>query len=55
MVDMPQEKIELLCRFLQQGDGKLSQRAREKEFAALIEEEVAEAEAAYTQSFQRQP
>ena len=33
---MPERLIDLLFRFLSQNDGRLSQRAREKEFAALL-------------------
>jgi hypothetical protein len=40
VVDMPARTLDLLHRFLQQTDGKLSHRAREKEFSALTEEEV---------------
>jgi Fic family protein len=44
IVDMPAGKIELLYRFLQQEGGRLSKRAREKEFAALTDAEVANIE-----------
>ncbi|MFZ0889188.1 MAG: Fic family protein [Candidatus Binataceae bacterium] len=37
IADMPAEKIELLHRFLRQEHGRLSRRARQNEFAALIE------------------
>jgi len=47
IVDMPADKIDLLHRFLQQEGGRLSKRAREKEFAALTDAEVAEIEAKF--------
>jgi hypothetical protein len=51
IVDMPATQVELLRGFLAQGDGRLSQRARTREFAALNEEEVAAVEQAYALSF----
>lgn len=50
MLDMPARTIELLHRFLRQNHGKLSQRARGKEFAALTDEEVSRVEALYSMS-----
>ena len=47
MIDMPEGTIDLLFRFLSQNDGKLSSRARDKEFAALTDEEAAAIEAIY--------
>jgi len=44
---MPDKTVALLIRFLNQSDGKLSKRAREKEFAKFSDEEVAEIEAHY--------
>lgn len=44
MIDMPSSTIALLHGFLTQNDGKLSKRAREKEFAKLADDEVAEIE-----------
>jgi hypothetical protein len=41
LFDMPNNKLDLLWRFLQQNDGKLSKRARAKEFAALTDDESA--------------
>jgi hypothetical protein len=40
IVDMPDRTVDLLHRFLRQGDGQLSQRARQREFAALTDEEA---------------
>jgi hypothetical protein len=39
-IDMPDRTADLLIRFLYQHNGKLSQRAKEKEFSALTEEEI---------------
>lgn len=39
IVDLPERTVELLVRFLEQGDGKLSKRAREREFERLEEDE----------------
>ena len=47
MVDMPDRLLDLLFRFLRQNEGRLSQRAREREFAALTDEETAEIQAIY--------
>ena len=44
---MPGAKIDSLYRFLQQQGGRLSWRAREKEFGALTEAEVAAIEAKF--------
>ncbi len=51
IVDMPKRTLDLLFRFLRQGNGRLSKRAREGEFAALKDTEVASAEQAYTDLF----
>ena len=51
VVDMPDRLSDLLFRFLRQNAGKLSQRARTKEFAALTEEEVSRIEALYGEAF----
>jgi hypothetical protein len=50
IIDMPTAKVELLHRFLRQGKGHLSQRARANEFAALTEEEIARIEGIYERS-----
>ena len=39
-IDMPDRTASLLINFLHQNDGKLSNRARNKEFSALTDEEV---------------
>ena len=51
IVDMPDRTVDLLFRFLHQNGGRLSERAREQEFAALTEVEVATAERAYRETF----
>lgn len=44
---MPDDLITLLVLFLEQNEGKLSKRARTKEFEALKEDEVLEIEQNY--------
>jgi hypothetical protein len=51
IVDMPAPTLDLLFRFLQQNGGRLSQRAREREFAALSDEEAARIEGIYAEVF----
>ncbi|MFU8887740.1 MAG: Fic family protein [Trueperaceae bacterium] len=51
LVDMPERTMELLYRFLRQHHGRLSRRARTKEFAALGDDEVARIEAIYAGAF----
>jgi hypothetical protein len=51
MIDMPEGTINLLFRFLNQNGGRLSQRAREREFEALTEEEAERIEALYGEFF----
>jgi hypothetical protein len=50
-IDMPERSIELLFRFLHQNEGRLSNRAREKEFAALTDEEAHRIETIYGDVF----
>ncbi|TIQ00320.1 MAG: cell filamentation protein Fic, partial [Mesorhizobium sp.] len=50
-IDMPERVIDLLFHFLKQNGGRLSNRAREKEFAALTDEEAERMEAIYRQVF----
>ena len=49
---MPDKTIALLIRFLDQNKGKFSQRAKEKEFAAITEKEGENIEEAYREYFQ---
>jgi len=51
LFDMPERAIDLLFRFLHQNDGRLSQRAREREFAELREGEAERVEAIYREHF----
>jgi hypothetical protein len=51
IVDMPDNTVDLLFRFLRQNDGRLSRRAREREFAEFTEDEVARIEATYAEAF----
>ena len=53
IVDMPERTIDLLIRFLRQHGGKLSGRARKREFGALSGAEVAAIENAYAETFGR--
>jgi hypothetical protein len=53
IVDMPTAQTELLHKFLDQNDGRLSQRARTKEFAALQDGEVDRIEALYANAFEQ--
>ncbi|PAQ09074.1 Fic family protein [Mesorhizobium temperatum] len=50
-IDMPERLIDLLFHFLKQNGGRLSNRAREKEFAALTDEEAERIEAIHRQVF----
>ena len=47
IVDMPDLTADLLFRFLRQNDGRLSQRAREQEFAGLNDAEATAIERIY--------
>lgn len=51
IVDMPDRLVDLLFKFLEQNDGRLSGRARGKEFEALSDEEVATIERRYAEIF----
>ena len=51
MVDMPERKVGLLHKFLRQGKGYLSKRARTSEFQALTDDEVGLVEKLYEDSF----
>ena len=50
--EMPDKTVALIVRFLDQGKGKLSERARLKEFEALKEEEIKDIENKYKDIFQ---
>ncbi|MHA4846782.1 Fic family protein [Flavitalea antarctica] len=49
--EMPDRTIALLVRFLEQGKGRLSERARTKEFEALTDEEVKRIEEKFAEVF----
>jgi Fic family protein len=49
--EMPDQTISLLVRFLEQGNGRLSKRARTKEFKTLTDEEVERVEEAFGEIF----
>jgi len=51
MIDMPDRLNDLLFRFLHQNNGTLSQRARDKEFAGLTDEEARRIESIYADAF----
>ncbi len=51
IVEMPERTLDLLFRSLRQNDGKLSGRAKEREFSALSSNEVERVEDAYRRSF----
>jgi Fic family protein len=52
IVDMPASTVDLLHRFLCQNAGRLSNRARTREFAALTDREVALVERLYAEAFE---
>lgn len=51
MIDMPDRTADLLFRFIQQNDGRLSKRARERDFEALTDNEAEQIEQLYQESF----
>lgn len=51
MIDMPERTVDLLFRFLKQNGGRLSARAREREFAALTDDEAEEIAMIYRDAF----
>jgi Fic family protein len=51
IVEMPDSIVDLLFRFLQQNEGKLSKRGRDQEFAQMTDAEVVSAEEAYAAAF----
>ena len=55
MADMPDRRLELLRGFLEQNDGRLSARARSREFAALTDDEAVRVERLYAESFGEEP
>lgn len=51
LADMPDQKVDLLFRMLRQNEGRLSQRARQKEFALLTDDEARTVEQVYGEVF----
>ncbi len=51
VVEMPERVLDMLLRFLRQNGGRLSARAREREFAALSRDEIELVEDSYRRSF----
>ena len=49
---MPDNTVALLVRFLEQNNGRLSKRAREREFAILFNIEVERIEQQYQEIFE---
>ncbi|MCS5711557.1 Fic family protein [Candidatus Berkiella aquae] len=52
-IEMPDRLVNLLIIFLQQGEGKLSKRAKDNEFSALTQEEVNALETKFSSIFYR--
>lgn len=52
LFEMPDKTVALIVRFLEQGNGKLSERAKTKEFKELLQEEVEAIEKKYQEIFQ---
>ena len=50
--EMPDKTVALLVRFLEQGNGKLSERARTKDFQALTNDEIVSIENKFNEIFQ---
>ena len=46
-LEMPEQRFNLMLGFLRQNAGRFSKRAREREFAALTDDEVLEIEGIY--------
>ncbi|KAB2919365.1 MAG: Fic family protein [Hyphomicrobiaceae bacterium] len=51
LIDMPDQTIDLLFRMLRQNNGRLSRRAREREFAQLTDAEAQQIEELFESSF----
>ena len=50
-IDMPDNLVDLLIRFLSQNEGQLSKRGQAKEFEKLTEKEIKAIEAKYAEVF----
>ena len=53
LFEMPDKTVALLIRFLEQGNGRLSERAKNEEFSALTEEEATRIEEKYREIFEK--
>ena len=53
VAEMPDRRVELLRGVLEQNGGRLSARARSREFAALTDDEAARIERLYANSFRK--
>jgi hypothetical protein len=53
LIDMPDRTIDLLFRMLHQNDGRLSKRARQREFAKLTDDEARKIEEVYASTFEQ--
>lgn len=51
LFEMPDKTVALLIRFLEQGNGRLSERAKSKEFSVLMPDEVQRIEERYQEIF----
>ncbi len=51
-IDMPDRLVDLLIRFLSQNDGKLSKRARKREFEKLTDDEIQAIEKKYAEIYE---
>lgn len=51
LFEMPDKLVALIIRFLERGNGKLSERAKSKEFNSLTDEEVVQIEKKYREIF----
>jgi hypothetical protein len=54
LFDMPERTVDLLFRFLHQNEGRLSRRAREREFSELSDDETERVELIYRRRFQEE-
>lgn len=52
--EMPDKMVALLVRFLEQNNGQISSRAKEKEFAGLTEKEIKKIETVYLEIYQNE-
>jgi hypothetical protein len=54
LFDMPERTVDLLFRFLHQNEGRLSRRAREREFSELSDDETERVELIHRRRFQEE-